>query len=227
MKKRKTRHARQLKPALIAAAIAAVILLLWYILPEELDRTNLVGEAKMVVPQIHAQATDTVGRCTCTFSAQHTRYFSSNLKPNGQRLEFPDNDAHSRAFNTIKSDLVRKTENLELELPTHFKGFFVVGDESSAESRIFRASCSQQGSYRPIEGACYDNSNCQQLCPNLEGVGDLILQIERDCAEFIGRGFVGIIENKLAERGVSLFVQRDLDDVSITGACEFGDDKNE
>lgn len=218
--KKSAKRANPLKPALFAAAIAAVIFLLWYILPEGFDRTNLVGEAKMVAPLIHEQSIDPTGRCMCTFASQHTRYFSSNLKPNGQRLEFPDNDAHSRAFNKIKSDLVRKTESLDLELSTHLKGFFVVGDEGSDDVRIFRGVCSQGGSYKPTEGICYSNSDCQQLCPNVEGVGDLILQIERDCVEFTGRAFVGIIENKLAERGVSLFVQRDLDDVSIEGTCE-------
>jgi hypothetical protein len=212
--KRGKKQANTLKPVLFAGFIALAILVLWYMIGQE---GSLVGQANVG----HLQ--EQVGpKCSCAVLSQHTRYFSSSLQPNGKRLEFSDNDAHSREFNRIKSELAPRTELLELDLSNHLKGLFIIGEESLDGSRTFRGVCSQGARYKPKGGACTTNSECQQLCPNVPGVSDLITQIEIDCATYLTRGLIGIIDNKLSEGEVSLFVQRDLDDVSIKGTCELG-----
>ncbi len=203
---------------LVIIAVLIVVVLFLLRPSGEDNRTSLVGEAKRFAHQLDVNLP---GRCLCTFSSQHTRFFSSNFLKN-ERMEILNNDAHSRTFNQIKSDVIKVTDSLELDLPQALRGVFIIGDDPSAASPVFKGTCSQLGSYRarPEDVTCSSDNLCQEACPQIEGIGDMLLQLEIDCADFITRTFNGIIENQLTQSDLSLFVTRDLDDVSIKGTCQ-------
>lgn len=223
--KKRTRRKNKSYSLLITAFLLLIIVAAFFLWREpSSERSSLIGEAKRFAYQTDTSA---AGRCQCSFRVEHTRFFMSNLKQEevvrlqqNQELEFFNDDAHSRVFNQIKSDVIRGTEAFELDKPQSLEGVFKIGNEPDAP--VFEGICRQAGSYKPTleDGACDKDNDCQQACPQIDGIGDLLVQLEADCAEFITRTFNGFIGNKLTQRGVYLHVMRDLDDVAINGKCE-------